>query len=54
MTKPKSTGTVFHVGSGDARQTLAGFLRAKLDGASWSRVQKLVRTWRGASKTERS
>ena len=32
MTKPKSTGTVFHVGSGDARQTLAGFLRAKLDG----------------------
>ena len=44
MTKPKSTGTVFHVGGGDARQTLAGFLRAKLDGASWSRVQKLVRS----------
>lgn len=44
MTKPKSTGTVFHVGSGDARQTLAGFLRARLDGASWSRVQKLVRS----------
>jgi|688.fasta_scaffold02324_18 23S rRNA pseudouridine1911/1915/1917 synthase len=46
MTKPKSTGTVLHVGSGDARQTLAGFLRARLEGASWSHVQKLVRTRR--------
>ena len=44
MMKPKSTGTVLHVASGDARQTLAGFLRAKLEGASWSRIQKLVRS----------
>ncbi len=44
MTKPKSNGTVFHVGGGDARQTLAGFLRARLEGASWSRVQQLVRS----------
>ena len=44
MTKPKSTGTVLHVGSGDARQTLAGFLRARLEGASWSQIQKLVRS----------
>jgi 23S rRNA pseudouridine1911/1915/1917 synthase len=44
MTKPKSNGTVFHVGSSDARQTLAGFLRARLEGTSWSRVQQLVRS----------
>ena len=44
MMKPKSTGTVLHVGRSDARQTLAGFLRAKLEGASWSRIQKLVRS----------
>ena len=44
MRKPKSTGTVLHVGRSDARQTLAGFLRAKLEGASWSRIQKLVRS----------
>ena len=44
MMKPKSTGTVLHVAGGDARQTLAGFLRAKLEGASWSRIQKLVRS----------
>jgi 23S rRNA pseudouridine1911/1915/1917 synthase len=36
------TGTVHHVTAADRGQTLAAFLRAKL-GASWGRVQKMVR-----------
>jgi len=36
-------GKVHHVTAADRGQTLAAFLRARLDGASWSRVQKLVR-----------
>jgi 23S rRNA pseudouridine1911/1915/1917 synthase len=36
-------GTVFHVTSAAAGSTLAAFLREQLGGASWSRVQKLVR-----------
>jgi 23S rRNA pseudouridine1911/1915/1917 synthase len=38
-----STGTVHHVTAADRGQTLAAFLRAKL-GASWGRVQKMVRS----------
>jgi 23S rRNA pseudouridine1911/1915/1917 synthase len=38
-----STGTVHHVTATDRGQTLAAFLRAKL-GASWGRVQKMVRS----------
>jgi 23S rRNA pseudouridine1911/1915/1917 synthase len=37
-------GTVHHVAAADRGQTLATFLRARLAGASWSRVQKLVRS----------
>jgi 23S rRNA pseudouridine1911/1915/1917 synthase len=36
-------GTAYHVTGGDRGQTLAAFLRGRLGGASWSRVQKLVR-----------
>ena len=36
-------GKVHHVTAADRGQTLAAFLRARLGGASWSRVQKLVR-----------
>jgi 23S rRNA pseudouridine1911/1915/1917 synthase len=37
-------GKALHVTAAERGQTLAAFLRAKLDGASWSRVQKLVRS----------
>ncbi len=37
-------GTVHHVTAADRGATLAAFLRAQLGGASWSRVQKLVRS----------
>jgi 23S rRNA pseudouridine1911/1915/1917 synthase len=37
-------GPVHHVAAADRGQTLAAFLRARLGGASWSRVQKLVRS----------
>jgi 23S rRNA pseudouridine1911/1915/1917 synthase len=37
-------GTVHHVATADRGTTLAAFLRARLGGASWSRVQKLVRS----------
>ena len=37
-------GTVLHVTSSDRGTTLAAFLRGRLDGSSWSQVQKLVRT----------
>ena len=37
-------GTVHHVTAADRGLTLAAFLRPRLDGASWSRVQKLVRS----------
>jgi 23S rRNA pseudouridine1911/1915/1917 synthase len=37
-------GTVFHVTPADGGTTLAAFLRPRLGGASWSRVQKLVRS----------
>jgi len=37
-------GTVHHVVASDRGQTLAAFLRAKLGGASWSRVQRMVRS----------
>jgi 23S rRNA pseudouridine1911/1915/1917 synthase len=36
-------GTVHHVAAADRGQTLAAFLRGRLGGASWSRVQKLIR-----------
>ena len=36
-------GTVHHVSTGDRGATLAAFLRARLQPASWSHVQKLVR-----------
>lgn len=39
----RQPGTAHHVTAADRGQTLAAFLRARLDGASWSRVQKLVR-----------
>lgn len=38
-----STGTVHHVTAADRGATLAAFLRARLEPASWSQVQKLVR-----------
>ncbi len=44
MPKPSPTGTVLHVSGGDAGQTLSAFLKARLADASWSRVQKLVRS----------
>jgi 23S rRNA pseudouridine1911/1915/1917 synthase len=37
-------GTVHHVAAADRGATLAAFLRVRLGGASWSRVQKLVRS----------
>ena len=37
-------GTVLHVTAADLGGTLAAFLRARLDQASWSQVQKLVRS----------
>ena len=37
-------GTVHHVTAADRGQTLAAFLRPRLGDASWSRVQKLVRS----------
>lgn len=37
-------GKAHHVTAADRGQTLAAFLRARLGGASWSRVQKLVRS----------
>jgi 23S rRNA pseudouridine1911/1915/1917 synthase len=37
-------GTVHHVTPADRGTTLAAFLRGRLGGASWSRVQKLVRS----------
>ena len=37
-------GTVHHVAAADRGTTLAAFLRAQLGDASWSRVQKLVRS----------
>jgi 23S rRNA pseudouridine1911/1915/1917 synthase len=40
----RQTGTVHHVTAADGRQTLAAFLRTRLPGASWSRVQQLVRS----------
>jgi 23S rRNA pseudouridine1911/1915/1917 synthase len=40
----RQTGTVHHVTAADRGQTLAAFLRPRLDNASWSRVQKLVRS----------
>ncbi|MDA0255224.1 MAG: RluA family pseudouridine synthase [Planctomycetota bacterium] len=36
-------GTVHHVVAADRGQTLAAFLRGRIDAASWSQVQKLVR-----------
>ncbi|MFM7034675.1 MAG: RluA family pseudouridine synthase [Planctomycetia bacterium] len=39
-----ATGTVHHVTAAERGQTLAAFLRAKLGGPPWSRVQKLVRS----------
>jgi 23S rRNA pseudouridine1911/1915/1917 synthase len=39
----QQAGTVHHVAGTDRGQTLAAFLRARLGGASWSRVQKLIR-----------
>jgi len=39
----RQPGTPHHVTAADRGQTLAAFLRARLDNASWSRVQKLVR-----------
>jgi 23S rRNA pseudouridine1911/1915/1917 synthase len=40
--KPHS-GTVHHVAAADRGMTLAAFLRQRLEAASWSRAQKLVR-----------
>jgi len=37
-------GTVHHVAAADRGTTVAAFLRARLGNASWSRVQKLVRS----------
>jgi 23S rRNA pseudouridine1911/1915/1917 synthase len=37
-------GNVHHVTDADRGQTLAAFLRGRLGGSSWSRVQKLVRS----------
>ena len=39
-----SMGTVHHVSATDQGQTLAAFLRSRTEGASWSSVQKLVRS----------
>mgnify|MGYP003333687371 FL=1 len=40
----RTAGKVHHVTAADRGQTLAAFLRAKLGGPPWSRVQKLVRS----------
>lgn len=40
----RQVGDVHHVTADDAGQTLSAFLRARLAGSSWSRVQKLVRS----------
>ncbi len=40
----RQPGPAHHVTAADRGQTLAAFLRARLGGASWSRVQKLVRS----------
>jgi len=40
----QSAGKVHHVTAVEQGQTLAAFLRVKLGGAPWSRVQKLVRS----------
>jgi 23S rRNA pseudouridine1911/1915/1917 synthase len=40
----RPAGAVYHVTDADRGQTLAAFLRARLEGASWSNVQKLVRS----------
>ncbi|MFM7184624.1 MAG: RluA family pseudouridine synthase [Planctomycetota bacterium] len=40
----KHPGRAFHVTAADHGQTLAAFLRNRLTGESWSRVQKLVRS----------
>lgn len=37
-------GTVHHVAAADRGRTLAAFLRSRIDAASWSQVQKLVRS----------
>jgi 23S rRNA pseudouridine1911/1915/1917 synthase len=42
----RQAGTVHHVTDADHGQTLAAFLRPRLSGASWSQVQKLVRSRR--------
>jgi 23S rRNA pseudouridine1911/1915/1917 synthase len=39
-----TTGTVHHVTAADRGQTLAAFLRARVEQASWSQVQKMVRS----------
>jgi len=40
----KHPGHAYHVAAADRGQTLAAFLRKRLAGASWSHVQKLVRS----------
>ena len=40
----QAPGKVHHVTAAEKGQTLAAFLRAKLGGTSWGRVQKLVRS----------
>jgi 23S rRNA pseudouridine1911/1915/1917 synthase len=40
----QAPGKVHHVTAADRGRTLAAFLREKLDGASWGRVQKMVRS----------
>lgn len=40
----QTSGQVYHVTDAERGQTLAAFLRAKLGGVPWSRVQKLVRS----------
>ena len=43
MTKRQS-GTVHHLTESDVGQTLAAFLRSRMEGTAWSRIQKLVRS----------
>lgn len=40
----QTSGQVYHVTDAERGKTLAAFLRAKLGGVPWSRVQKLVRS----------
>lgn len=40
----QASGKVHHVTAADRGQTLSAFLRAKLGGTPWSRVQKMVRS----------